>query len=368
MSVTWLLHKELEGSSGVSVDYRLDGNLFNIRRLQAATKVKTVNLVELQYADDCAFVAHTSEALQATLTAAVKAYSRLGLTVNTTKTEVLCQWNSPPPTPPPSPAFSIDNNPLAVVPDFKYLGSILSNNCSMDNDVQNRIKSASASFGRLRKRVFVNKVLNIHTKVAVYQAICVSTLLYGCEAWTLYRRHIRQLENFHIKCLQRIIGLTWRDRVPHTEILKRTGTKSMEATFLQHQLRWVGHTIRMPEDRLPRQLLYGQLRHGQRSAGGQKRRYKDQLKTTLKRCGIPHTQLESSASDRTLWRRLCHTGLQSFEEERSEAREKKRQKRKMATTAKAPTNTDFKCQHSLQYRPCGSRIGLYNHLKTHQSP
>ena len=173
MSVTWLLHKEVEGSSGVLVDYRLDGNLFNIRRLQAATKVKTVNVVELQYADDCAFVAHTPEALQATLTAAVKAYSRLGLTVNTAKTEVLCQWNSPPPTPPTSPVFNVDDKHLAVVPDFKYLGSILSDNCSMDNDVQNRINSASSSFGRLRKRVFLNKDLSIHTKVAVYQAMCL---------------------------------------------------------------------------------------------------------------------------------------------------------------------------------------------------
>lgn len=58
-ALTWLLYKEAEGNSGV-----------------------------LRYADDCAFVAHTSEALQATLTAAVKACSRLGLTVNTAKMEV----------------------------------------------------------------------------------------------------------------------------------------------------------------------------------------------------------------------------------------------------------------------------------------
>ena len=210
----------------------------------------------------------------------------------------------------------------------------------------------------------MNKDLSIHTKVAVYQAICVSTLLYGCEAWTLYRRHVRQLESVHIKCLQRILGLTWRDRVPHTEVLHRTGTKSMEATLLQYQLRWVGHTIRMPEDRLPRQLLYGQLHHGQRSAGGQKLRYKDQLKTALKRCGIQHTHLESSASDRPLWRQLCHAGLQRFEDERSEARERKRQGRKMLTAAKITTNTTFICPHCN--RPCGSRIGLYSHVKTHQ--
>ena len=166
-----------------------------------------------------------------------------------------------------------------------------------------------------------------------------------------------------MKCLQRMLGLTWRNRVPHTDVLKRTGTRSLEATFLQHQLRWVGHTIRMPDNRLPRQLLYGQLHHGQRSAGGPKRRYKDQLKTTLKRCGIQHTQLESSAMDRSLWRRMCQTGLQSFEEKRSTERERKRQERKMANAANAMTNTVFICPYC--YRLC-SRIGLHSHLKTHQ--
>lgn len=58
MSITWLLHKEVEGSTGVLVGNRLDGNLFNSRRHQASTKVKTVNIVELQYGEDCAFVAH----------------------------------------------------------------------------------------------------------------------------------------------------------------------------------------------------------------------------------------------------------------------------------------------------------------------
>lgn len=155
-----------------------------------------------------------------------------------------------------------------------------------------------------------------------------------------------------------------RYRVPHTEVLQRTGTKSMEATLLQYQLRWVGHTIRMPEDRLPRQLLYGQLHHGQRSAGGQKRRYKDQLKTALKRCGITYTQLERSASERLLWRQLCHTGLQRFEDERSEARERKRHGRKMLTAAKITTNTNFICPQCNKLR--GSRIALYSHVKTHQ--
>jgi len=50
--------------------------------------------------------------------------------------------------------------------------------------------------------------------MAVYKAACVSTLLYGCEAWVLYRRYIKALQQFHISCLQRMLRLHWWDKVP----------------------------------------------------------------------------------------------------------------------------------------------------------
>ena len=46
------------------------------------------------------------------------------------------------------------------------------------------------------------------------------------------------------------------------------------------QLRWTGHVTRMPEDRLPKKILYGELEMGKRSHGGQKKRYKDTLKAS----------------------------------------------------------------------------------------
>lgn len=197
--VTTLPHKEIEEGNGINIDYRLDGNLFNFKRLQASTKLQTECILELQYADDCALVAHTPEALQATLTAAVRAYSRIGLSVTILKTEVLCQWSSEPPQTPPS--FSVADSRLTIVPHFKYLGSILSEDCSINKDIHNRIKQASSSFRRLRKRVLGNSNLHLHTKISVYKTICISTLLYGSESWTIYYRHLKMLEAFHIKCL-----------------------------------------------------------------------------------------------------------------------------------------------------------------------
>jgi len=56
------------------------------------------------------------------------------------------------------------------------------------SEVEHRIKAALSAFGRLTHRVFLNHNLAISTKVSVYKAVCVSVLLYGCEAWTLYRK------------------------------------------------------------------------------------------------------------------------------------------------------------------------------------
>ncbi|XP_076031810.1 uncharacterized protein LOC143019726 [Oratosquilla oratoria] len=138
---------------------------------------------------------------------------------------------------------------------FTYLSSIITPKHNVDDEIQSRIHLASASFGRLRSRVFDNGNLRTETKISVYRAVCISTLLYSSETWTNYRRHIKALEAFHIRCLQRILGLTWQDKVPYTEILQCTQISNIKASLLKRQLQWCGHVIRMPENRLPRQFL-----------------------------------------------------------------------------------------------------------------
>ena len=46
-------------------------------------------------------------------------------------------------------------------------------------DVENSIAKASSSFGRLQKRVWKNHSLRIETKIKVYRAVVMTTLLYG---------------------------------------------------------------------------------------------------------------------------------------------------------------------------------------------
>ena len=104
--------------------------------------------------------------------------------------------------------ITVGSAQLGDVEAFRYLGSYLSKDCTLEKEITYRIGRSAASFGSLRERVFSNRNLRITTKVNVYTAVCVSTLLYGSEAWTVYRRQVRKLESFHIGCLQKILGIT----------------------------------------------------------------------------------------------------------------------------------------------------------------
>ncbi len=89
--------------------------------------------------------------------------------------------------------------------------------------------------------------------------------------------------------------LSWEDRIPHTVILSNTDSICMEA---KKHLRWLGHTIRMPEHRLPHQVLYSHLMGAKHSAGRQKRRFKYKHS--------PHAARISGTQQVSLAGHLCH--------------------------------------------------------------
>ncbi|KAI8488058.1 hypothetical protein Bbelb_341760 [Branchiostoma belcheri] len=169
------------------------------------------------------------------------------------------------------------------------------------------------------------------------------------------------LEQFHTRCLQRILGLKWWHKVPHGEIRRRAHVEPLETLLLQRQLRWAGHVIRMPGNRLPRHILYGELTNGSRSVGGQHKRYKDNLKTNLKKCGLQPHRLEEAAAERSRWRQECATGITTYTAEYNRLREERRQRRHQP-----PSSTG---EHACDVcgRICLSRIGLVSHRRTHRS-
>ena len=80
-----------------------------------------------------------------------------------------------------------------------------------------------------------------------------------------------------------------QDMIPNTEVLKSAQTTSVEASLIKAQLRWTSHVLRAKDGRLPEDLLFGELKIGSRSIGGQRKRFKDTLECSLTVCKIDTT-------------------------------------------------------------------------------
>ena len=100
------------------------------------------------------------------------------------------------------PHITIEDHALGVTDTFTYLGSKISSNLSLDAELNARIGKAASTMAKLSKRVWENKKLTINTKVKVFNACVLSTLLYGSEAWTLYSSQERKLHTFYMRCLR----------------------------------------------------------------------------------------------------------------------------------------------------------------------
>ena len=196
----------------------------------------------------------------------------------------------------------------------------------------------------------------------VYQACVLSTLLHSSETLALYSRQERRLNTFHLRCLRRILGISWQDHVPNKQVLEQAGIQSVLAILSQKRLRWLGHVRRMQDGRIPKDILFGELATGSRPAKRPVLRYKDVCKRDMKTGNINTADWEATAADRSSWRLAVKASIQTSELKSEEQWEEKRQRR-WQRTASASTEPGAVYTCSSCNKACRSRIGLYSHCR-----
>ena len=256
-----------DGENGIPIRYCSDGKLFNLRMLQAKSKVQKEVLDKFLFADDMAKGAPTEEKMQNGVDQVSDSCDSYDLTIRIKKTEVVYQ--PAPGKPYKEPTITVKCQRLQVVDKFTYLGSTLSRVMHIDNEVNSRIAKASAAFGRLRGSIWDRSGIRLDIKLKVYRALVLPPLLYACETWTVYQRHAKRLNHFHTSCLRKLLKIKWQDRVPNTEVLKSSRMQSVHTLLKLAQSRWTVRVTRMPEERLPKKILYWELEMGSHSHGGQ---------------------------------------------------------------------------------------------------
>ena len=118
-------------------------------------------------------------------------------------------------------------------------------------------------------------------------------------------------------CCMRCIGVSRADqRIRHLTSERIRAMFGMETSMKDllsiRRLRWLGHTARMDDVRIPKRLLFGWLPRS-RPAHGVKLRWRDKVRQDLKRFCIAEAGWYCLAQDRTIWRDLCQQGLKKVQ-------------------------------------------------------
>ena len=288
---------------GASIWYSLDGQLTEARH-----PTHEQLLWILLYADDAVLMCRTAEQLQAAVLATDIAFTQWGLTISVPKTKVLTLGRNGPD------ASALDircqGQTLEVVDQFKYLGSMVANDGSIDAEIANRVKLAGHAFHSLKQaKVWADKRIATPLKLKVYATLVLSILLYACETWAALPEHVQRLEVFHMRCLRTICCLSLRDHISNVDILRQCQMPSIASTLQQRRLRWLGHVGRMVDCRLPKRMLFGQVL-GRRPRGRPRKRWRDIVQVDLdtmfsaRQGRFGRYDWSSVCQDRGTWRQL----------------------------------------------------------------
>lgn len=359
--LTAVLQSMPEELGDLYIRTRSDGDLFNLRRLKAKNKTRELLIQELLFADDSALVTHSLQAMQDLLTAFAEASKRFGLTINIKKTEVLIQDTYNAKLNPRK--VLLNGTPLAEVDKFTYLGSTISNSGSIDIEISKRIQSAASAFGKLRSRLWDQRGIHLKTKMKVYRAIIMPTLLYSSETWTIYKRHIKSLDKVQQRHLRQLMNISWKDHVSNFEVLERAEMQSVEEMLTTCQLRWTGHVTRMEDSRLPKAVFYGELKEGSRKVGAPRLRYKDVFKRHLKNIN-EYENWRVKAEDRVTWRKVVAGAAGAIRERNVQLLSKKRQRK--LEPAPPPAEATYRCV--ICDRTFKTAIGMSSHIRHRHKP
>jgi len=89
----------------------------------------------------------------------------------------------------------IDNSSIERVEEFKYLGTALTNQNSIQEEIKSRLKLGNACYYSVQN-LLSSRLLSRNLKIKMYRTIILPVVLYGCETWLLTLREERRLRVF----------------------------------------------------------------------------------------------------------------------------------------------------------------------------
>jgi hypothetical protein len=194
------------------------------------------------------------------------------------------------------------------VEEFKYLGTILTNQNSIQEEVKSRLKSGNACYHSVQN-LLSSRLLSKNFKIRIYRTIILPVVLYGCETWSLTLREEHRLRVFERRVLRRIYGPKrdevtgdWR-RLHSEELNGLYSSPNIVRVMKSRRMRWAGHVVRMGVGRGVYRVLVG-IPEGRRPLGRPRHRWEDNIRRDIQEVGWGCEDWIGLAQDRDRWRAL----------------------------------------------------------------
>ena len=96
-----------------------------------------------------------------------------------------------------------DNSTFERMEEFKYLGTTLTNQTSIAEEIKSRMRSRNACYHSVQN-LLSSRLLFKNLKINLYRNVILPVVLYGCETWSLTSRW--KLRVFENRVLRKIFG------------------------------------------------------------------------------------------------------------------------------------------------------------------
>jgi hypothetical protein len=107
--------------------------------------------------------------------------------------------------------IKLANRSFENVSQFKYLGTIVTNQNLIQAEIKRRLNSGNACYHSVQ-RLLSSRLLPKNLNIRIYKTIILPVVQYECETWSLTLREEHRLRVFENRVLRRLFG-SERDEV-----------------------------------------------------------------------------------------------------------------------------------------------------------
>jgi len=271
----------------------LERVLDKTREKEGGVKINGESINNLCFADDIDLIDEDIQRLESTAQELSNEGKRYGLVMNFEKTKTMVFGAKEAPR-----RMEIDGNQLENVEKFTYLGCIETYDLDVKKEVWARIAKATAALKAMDK-VWKSKSIHLKIKLEVLRTCVFSSMLYGCETWTVTKEMESKILAFERKCYRKVLGIGWMQKMTNSELYARIEvTENLMQIIITRKLELFGHICRMGDDRKIKTVVFGRM-EGVNVRG---RPHKEWLDNITEWCEAPIQDQAHAALDRRKWR------------------------------------------------------------------